>query len=157
MFSPKLNDIKKELNFLQPEQLAELCLRLSRYKRENKELLSYLLFDAHDETAFIEKVKAEMDEQFVIMPKGNLYIVKKSLRKILKSTTKFIKFSGIKQTEVELLIYFSLKMKNAGYANTSNTLLTNLYDQQLIKINKAIEKLHEDLQFDYRKEVERLS
>lgn len=157
MLSPKLNDIKKELNFLQPEQLAELCLRLSRYKRENKELLSYLLFDAHDETAFVEKVKAEMDEQFVIMPRGNLYIVKKSLRKILKSTTKFIKFSGIKQTEVELLIYFSLKMKTAGYANTSNTLLTNLYDQQLIKINKAIEKLHEDLQFDYRKEVERLS
>ena len=98
-----------------------------------------------------------MDEQFINMPKGNLYIVKKSLRKILKSVTKYIKFSGIKQTEVELLIYFSLKMKTAGYANTSNTLLTNLYDQQLIKINKAIEKLHEDLQFDYQKELERLA
>ena len=157
MLSPKLNDIKKELNFLAPEQLADLCLRLSRYKRENKELMSYLLFEAHDETAFIAKVKEDMDEQFEIMPKGNLYIVKKSLRKILKSTTKFIKFSGIKQTEVELLIYYSLKMKTAGYANTSNTLLTNLYDQQRIKINKAIEKLHEDLQFDYLKEVERLA
>ena len=157
MLSPKLNDIKKELNFLPPEQLAELCLRLSRYKRENKELLSYLLFEAHDEAAFIAKVKEDMDEQFEIMPKGNLYIVKKSLRKILKSVTKYIKFSGNKQTEVELLIYFSLKMKTAGYANTSNTLLTNLYDQQLIKINKAIEKLHEDLQFDYQKEVEGLA
>lgn len=156
MLSPKLNDIKKELNFFPPEQLAELCLRLSRYKRENKELLSYLLFEAHDEAAFIEKVKADMDEQFEIMPKGNLYIVKKSLRKILKVVTKYIKFSGIKQTEVELLIYFNLKMKTAGYANTSNTLLTNLYEQQLIKINKAIEKLHEDLQFDYQKEVGKL-
>ncbi|MFM9943706.1 MAG: hypothetical protein ACKVQB_00590 [Bacteroidia bacterium] len=156
MESIALNTIKKELNYLPPEQLAELCLRLSRYKRENKELLSYLLFDAHDEAAFIEKVKADMDEQFINLPKTNLYIVKKSLRKILKSTNKFIKFSGIKQTEVELLIYFSLKMKTARYSNTSNTLLTNLYDQQLIKINKAIEKLHEDLQFDYQKEVEKL-
>jgi hypothetical protein len=157
MESVSLNAIKKELNYLPSEQLADLCLRLSRYKRENKELLSYLLFDAHDEAAFIEKVKAEIDEQYIIMPKGNLYIVKKSLRKILKSTTKFIKFSGIKQTEVELLIYFSIKMKTAGYSNTYNTLLTNLYEQQLIKINKAIEKLHEDLQFDYQKEVEKLS
>ena len=157
MESVALNTIKKELNFLPPEQLAELCLRLSRYKRENKELLSYLLFEAHDEAAFIEKVKADVDEQFETMPKGNLYIVKKSLRKILKSINKFIKFSGIKQTDVELLIYFSIKLKAAGYTNTSNTLLTNLYDQQLIKINKAIEKLHEDLQFDYQKELERLA
>lgn len=151
-----LNDIKKELGFLQPEQLAELCLRLSRYKRENKELLSYLLFEAHDEAAYIEKIKTEIDEQFSDINKINLYVVKKSLRKILKSTNKFIKFSGIKQTEVELLIYFSLKMKIAGYANTGNTLLTNLYDQQLLKINKAIEKLHEDLQFDYKKELAKL-
>ncbi len=157
MESVSLNAIKKELGFLSPEQLAELCLRLSRYKRENKELLSYLLFEAHDEAAYIEKIKTEIDNQFSAINKINLYVVKKSLRKILKSTNKFIKFSGIKQTEVELLIYFSMKMKSAGYANTGNTLLTNLYDQQLLKINKAIEKLHEDLQFDYQKEVEKLS
>ncbi len=156
MDSVSLNAIKKELSFLPPEQLAELCLRLSRYKRENKELLSYLLFEAHDEAAFINKVKADMDEQYGALTKGNLYLIKKSLRKILKSANKYIKFSGNKQTEVELLLYFTLKMKTAGYSDTSNTLLTNLYHQQLIKINKAIEKLHEDLQFDYQRELEKL-
>ena len=151
-----LNEIKKELMHLPPERLVEHCLRLIRYKKENKELLSYLLFDAHDERAFIENVMKDIDEQFRTMPKGNLYIVKKLLRKILKTTNKFIKFSGIKQTEVELLIYFSLKMKSTGYSYTNNALLTNLYDQQLIKIHKSIEKLHEDLQFDYQKEIEKL-
>ena len=151
-----LNEIKKELLHLPPEKLVEHCLRLIRYKKENKELLSYLLFNAHDELSFIETVKRDIDEQFRTMAKGNLYKVKKSLRKILKTTNKFIKFSGIKQTEVELLIYFSLKMKSAGYSYTNNILLTNLYDQQIIKINKAVEKLHEDLQFDYRKELEKL-
>ena len=63
MESVALNTIKKELNFLPPEQLAELCLRLSRYKRENKELLSYLLFEAHDEAVFIAKVKDDMDDR----------------------------------------------------------------------------------------------
>ena len=157
MESVSLNTLKKELNYLSPEQLAELCLRLSRYKRENKELLSYLLFEAHDEVAYIEKIKSEIDLQFSNINATNLYLVKKSLRKILKSANKYIKFSGNKQTEVELLLYFTLKMKTAGYSDTSNTLLTNLYHQQLIKINKAIEKLHEDLQFDYLKEVEKLS
>ncbi len=156
MESVSLNTLKKELNYLSPEQLAELCLRLSRYKRENKELLSYLLFEAHDEVAYIEKIKSEIDLQFSNINATNLYLVKKILRKILKSLNKFIKFSGINQTETELLLYFNLKMKTAGYADTGNILLTNLYNQQLLKINKAIEKLHEDLQFDYQREVEKL-
>ena len=76
MESVSLNTIKKELNFLPPEQLAELCLRLSRYKRENKELLSYLLFEAHDEAAYVEKIKTEIDFLFSTINKINLYVVK---------------------------------------------------------------------------------
>ena len=41
-----LQDIKKELQHLSSLQIADLCLRLSRYKKENKELLAYLLFEA---------------------------------------------------------------------------------------------------------------
>ena len=33
-----LQDIKKEIQHLPHEQLAELCLRLARQKKENKEL-----------------------------------------------------------------------------------------------------------------------
>ena len=44
-----LQHIKKEIQHLPTEQLAELMLRLARYKKENKELLTYLLFESHDE------------------------------------------------------------------------------------------------------------
>jgi hypothetical protein len=155
--SASLNLVKKELNHVSQVELIEICLRLSLYKRENKELLSYLLFDAHHEEAYILKVKQTVDEQFALISGTNLYHVKKSLRKILKLVTKFTKFSGNKQTEVELLIHFIAQIKANHYHNTSNVLLSNLYQQQLIKVNKAIEKLHEDLQYDYKNELEKLN
>jgi hypothetical protein len=52
-----LKDIKQELNHLSPNDLQEICLRLSRFKKENKELLSYLLFHSSDEQAYVESIK----------------------------------------------------------------------------------------------------
>ncbi len=154
MISPKLNDIKKELNFLSEEQMKMLIHRLSKYKKENKELLSYLIFEAHNEHAFIQRVKQEVDEQFEQLTASNLYLVKKVLRKILRNVNKYIRFSGIKPTETELLMYFAMKMKNAGYTNTKNVMLNNLFFQHCKKIEKSIAALHEDLQYDYLKEFD---
>jgi peptide subunit release factor 1 (eRF1) len=157
MVSPKLNDIKKELNFLSEEQMKALIHRLSKYKKENKELLSYLIFEADNEHAYVQRVKQEIDENFDKLSEINLYIVKKGLRKILRNVTKYIKFSDIKQTETELLIYFAHKMKDAGYTKTKNVMLNNLFFQHCLKIEKSISGLHEDLQYDYRKEFDSLS
>ena len=44
MKSGTLADIKKELQELEPKQLAELCIALAKYKKDNKEYLDYLLF-----------------------------------------------------------------------------------------------------------------
>src|ERR1700742_4014043 len=63
-----LQDIKKEIQHLNNAQVAELCLRVARFKKENKELLAYLLFEAANETAFIEKVKAEVGFIFSQLP-----------------------------------------------------------------------------------------
>ena len=157
MKAATLNEIKKELNSLGPERVIELCLRLARYKKESKELLTYLLFEAHNETTYIENVKNEIDELFNELPKGNLYYVKKSLRKTLRMINRQIRYSGIKQTEVELRIYFCGKMKKSvGYLERSQV-LANLYEQQLKKINAALATLPEDLQFDYKEELQRLS
>ena len=59
--------IKKELQHLSSDELTELCLRLSRFKKENKELLTYLLFEADFEEGYIETVKLEIDEQFELI------------------------------------------------------------------------------------------
>ena len=135
----------------------ELCLRLSRFKKENKELVTYLLFEAHDEASFIAGVKADMDTMFDEMQHTtNLYLSKKSLRKILRHASKHARFSGSKTVEAELLMHFLTRWLETVSSFKRNTVLVNLYNAQLKKIEKAIASLHEDLQYDYRRELDTL-
>ena len=145
-----VTELKKELATLTPKQLAEVCLRLAKYKKENKELLSYLLFEADDEENYIAQVKEEIDGMFAEINKSHIYFAKKSLRKILRFANKSIKYSGEKQTEVELLLHFCRKMKTSGIAYQRDASMMNLYTRQVQKIEKALGKLHEDVQLDYQ-------
>lgn len=156
MKAASLKAIKTELSTLAPEQLLDFCMHLAKYKKENKELLTYLLFEAGDEQLYIEKVKEFISEQFEDINKSNVYFIKKALRKILRLTNRYIKYSGSKQTEVELLIYLCEKIKNSEISLQEKTALGNLYQRLIQKTFKAIAFLHEDLQFDYSKEMESL-
>ena len=151
-----LKEIKTELNALPPDQLVELCVRLVKHKKENKELVAYLLFDAEDEKAYILEVKSEIDELFKEVNKSNSYLAKKTIRKILRIANKQIKFSGLKQTEVEVLIHFCLKLKKVGIPMPINSTLGNLYLRQFQKIHKILATLHEDLQADFAEELKLL-
>ena len=148
--------IKTELNNRSNKELIAFILRLARFKKDNKELLSYLLFDSIDEKAYIQEVCAEIDFEFTQINTSHIYFAKKSIRKILRRTQAAIRYSGIKQTEVELLIHFCKAMKNSGIRFSRNTALNNLYLRQLQKIKNAVKSLHEDLQFDYNLELETL-
>lgn len=148
-----ISHLKKELQNRSPQELLDICLRLARFKKENKELLTYLLFEAQHEQAYIESIKTGMDSQFSEINKTNIYFAKKSIRKILKSTNKFIRYSGSKQTEVELLMHFVKSLKQSGLPIGRSTTLTNMYDRQVLKIKKTIRAMHEDLQFDYGEEL----
>ncbi len=154
MKSTSLSELKKELVELPTKQVLELCMRLAKHKKENKELLTYLLFDAHDEPTFIEEIKMLMDEQFSALNTSQVYLAKKTLRKVLRTTTKYIRFSGSSTFAVEVLIYFCLKLKTSGLPLTKSTVLGNMYEQQLKKINSALSKMHEDLQYDYQQLLE---
>ena len=57
MKAASVNEIKQQLKEVNPVELIELCLRLARFKKENKELLTYLLFEADDLQAYIANVK----------------------------------------------------------------------------------------------------
>lgn len=157
MKAATLHELKQELTHLPPKEVLDLCLRLGRFKKENKELLTYLIFEAHDERAFIANVKADIDAEFAAIPKdNNLYLIKKSLRKILRTITKYIRFTGSKIVEVEMLLYYCKVLKQSGIPIHKTTALTNLYEGQLKKIKKALSSLHEDLQYDYSRELEEL-
>lgn len=151
-----LSEIKKELKNYSAEELAELCLHLSKFKKENKELMTYLLYEASDEEAFIQGVKDEMDEEFELINKSNYYYIKKSARKILRTIKKYIRFSKKKETETELLMHFCLKLKEVAPSMSRSVALTNLYLRQVALIEKAISTLHEDLQYDYLEKLNRL-
>jgi hypothetical protein len=156
MKAATIHEIKQELTNVPPVQLIELCLRLARFKKENKELLTYLLFEAFDETAYISLAKKEVDDNFKLLNLTNLYFVKKGLRKIVRTITKYIRYTGSKQTEVELLLYFCTKLRDSDIPIQKNTLINKLYQSQLKKIHKVLGTMHEDLQYEYVRELEKL-
>jgi hypothetical protein len=156
MKSASVSEIKKELKHLPQEALLELCIKVAKYKVENKELLSYLLFDAHDEASYINTLKLEMDQMFTEVNKTNVYLAKKTIRKVLRHAQKHIKYSGSKQTEVELLIYFCKGFKRTRIAINKYLVLSNMYEAQLKKVTKALSTLHEDLQIDYENDFEEI-
>ncbi|WP_452599306.1 hypothetical protein [Pontimicrobium sp. MEBiC01747] len=148
--------IRKELKHKSNQELAELCLRLSRFKKENKELLTYLLFEADNENGYIETVKQEIDEQFSTINTDSYFYIKKSVRKILRNIKKYCRYSLNKETEVQLLLYFCNKLNDFTPSIERNVTLMNIYDRQIATIKKRIATLHEDLQYDYNLELEDL-
>jgi len=157
MKAATVHEIKQELNSLKPGELTELCLRLARFKKENKELLTYLLFEAHDEESFIAGVKKEIDTGFAEINLSQLYFAKKSLRKIVRMINKFSRYSSQKETELQLRLHFCQALKDSGIPIKRNAVINNLYFSQLKKINNTLSSLHEDLQYDYRQEIDTLA
>jgi hypothetical protein len=157
MKATSISELKKELHELPAKQLIELCLHLAKYKKDNKEFLDYLLFQAHDKPSFVSAVKNEIDEHFEeLKMQANLYYVKKSLRKLLRLITKYCKYISDKALAADLHIYFCQKMKASGIPFHKSQLLVNMYEQQLKKINTLINGLHEDLQQDYLNDLEKI-
>jgi hypothetical protein len=152
-----IHQIQKELNTLEPRQVLELCMRLAKHKKENKELLSYLLFDVNDEKEYLEKVKKQIDELFHEINRKTAYTTKKGLQKIVRHLNKFIKNSSKKESEIELRVYFCKKMRSVRINLDSSKIISNLYYREIDKIKTSYLKLHEDLQYDFKTELEELS
>src|SRR5258705_10972315 len=141
MKASTINELKQELVTAPASTLIELCLRLARFKKENKELLTYLLFEAHDEQEYINSIKKEIDELFETINLSHLYFAKKTLRKIARVINKYCRYSSNKQTETDLRIYFCQKLKASGIPFHRNTVISNLFESQLKKINSVLATL----------------
>ena len=148
--------IKKELQHLSKDELLQLCLRLGRFKKENKALLTYLLFESHDEDSYILSVKQTLDTDFNGINTDSYFYMKKTIRKILRQIKIYCLYSHKKTTEVELLIYFCERLNELKPNIHKNITLSNLYERQIVAIKKKISVLHEDLQYDYTLQLEEL-
>lgn len=156
MKSATLIELKRELSLRSPEELGALLLRIAKFKKENKELLTYILFDSEDEELFVQQVKAEIDEHFQGLNISAVFYAKKTLRKALREIAKYAKFSGSKTVEAQLLIHFVRKLQESGLPINRTPILFNMQARLMLKIEKLIHSLHEDLQYDYRKEIEEI-
>ena len=154
MKAATIHDIKKELEKRNANELLSYCLKLAKFKKENKELLHFLLFESEDPAAYIENLKQETNEMFLEINMNNVYFIKKSVRKILRNMNKHIRFTGSKQAECELLIHFCNCIVSYSIPVKKSRQLLNIYESQLKKIDTVLASLHPDLQYDLKRQLE---
>lgn len=156
MQAARISELKKALKEKSHADLLAITLRLAKFKKENKELLTYLLFEAQNEEQYIRLIKEEISEGFEGITATSFYLIKKSVRKILRNTKTAIRYSQQKPTEVELLLHFVKELQDSLPTYRRSKVLRNLRERQLTRIQKLIDGLHEDLQYDYQIELEQL-
>ncbi len=157
MKAASIKQIKDELNQLSQNELVNICLRLSKFKKENKELISYLLFDASNESGYVEEVKKSLAEEFAGVNTKSVYITKKNLRKIIRIANRFIKYSDDPETPVQILLFICVEMNKLPVNFSRSTSLSNIVSATRNKLLKQIEALHEDLQYEYKREFKKLN
>lgn len=153
MKAASLKDLKSALEELNPLELKLIIHRLARLKMENKELLSYLLFDASDERGYVEEIKLYIDEEFVKINPTHTYFAKKTIRKILRRVKRISSYSDDPLTRIETLIYFLERLKSLTPHIRSSHAMQKIWFAQKSAIEHALSKMHPDLQFDYHKRL----
>ncbi len=144
-----LKDIKSDLKNCTQEELLELTLKLIRFKKDNKELISYLLYDAENDHLYIESYKEEIDEAFSQINRSNFFFIRKGMRKILSQTKKNIRYAQKKHIEIELLLHFCKNLMEFRPSVKRNKVVMNSFETQIRMIKKAISTMDSDLQHDY--------
>ncbi len=153
--SPKLAELKKELNFLSAPELKEICLRLAKYKTENKELLQYLLFFSDNKEEYVDHVKAIIVNEFDDLH-PSIYSATKQIRKLLRTCNKHIKFLATKHLEVEIVIAFCKEFIKHPIVNANQRATFMVLVSQLKRLIRLIPKLENDLKFDYQTQFDDL-
>lgn len=151
-----INEMKKALQEKSPKELVEFCLELAKFKKENKEMLNYLLFASTDEHEFLEDAKNEISIIMSDMSYSHFYTAKKVMRKALKITRQYIKYSKDKITEIELVLHFCQELTNSPYDIGHHPIFYGQLDRLLKQIEKKLEKMHEDILADYISTIEEL-
>jgi len=150
MKAATVHQLKKELETYTSTKLVEMVLKLAKHKVENKELLSYMLFDSEDLGTYIADIKLEIDAELETVNHLPFFRTRRVIRKILKNITKYTKFSGSKEVEAELLLHLARTWRKQNNMRYYPKALTDVYQRIIEKFEKLIPATHEDLQYEYR-------
>ena len=152
MQAASIAELKKALVKLDQGELLDAVLRLARFKKDNKELLTYLLFMSHDENGFANYLCREIDEHFNATP--NMH--KKTMRKVIRWMNKCVRFSGNKETEAQVRTHFCRALKNSKTPFQKHKVMTTMHTGQHKKIDQALAKLHDDIRAEFLLELREL-
>lgn len=150
MINNSLKTIREEISHLSKNELEEICIQLAKFKKENKEFLSYILFDINNEENFASQLEIELQSLFSEVNIKSAYYAKKQIRKIIKTASRYLKYTKVKETHVRLYIYILKEFKALNISYSANSALQKIEINLKNKICNLIEGLHEDLQYDYK-------
>ena len=155
MKKENLRDLKRELENQPPEELVKICLRIARLKQENKELLAYLLYDAEDPMNYAGMLKED-----ILLPFQSEfhtpYQFTKGVRKSLRLIAKYLRFTGNREGETELLLFLVNEFHQHYKHQYRTAALSKIIFRCLDKAENNIAKLHEDIQADYSETLNEL-
>lgn len=146
-----LAEIKKELKSYSQPQLLEACLRIIKFKKDNKELATYLLFAASNEAEFIKEVNTATSDEMVLAKGRQTNHQRKMLAKVLRLVNKYGRYSGKKETQTELLLHYTEEL--VDYFDARKTHIEMLLQRNVKRITTLIAGLHPELQYDYQQRL----
>lgn len=159
-------DLKKEILALPVKEKDKLLLRLVAKDKVLTEHLHFLLLEDEsnlsDRVAFIKNEIAENTEDLNTTPKTSAKDALLLLRKLTKQINHFYKVTKADFEELELkLMMFNaspMKFRFKVYSLTKNheQLLANYVVKSILIVLRKFAKLHEDLQFDLKEQVNQL-
>jgi len=155
MDTASIKQLKDTLSTLGREALIGLLLRMVKFKKENKELLTFLLFEADDLDTYVHEITLLIEDEFENYRLKTAYYKRKGCRRVLRMLKKYIKYAADKEVEVRLLLaYVSMVAKSKPFIN--DRVIQKIALRQLLLAEKSIVKLHEDLQYEYKLELQEL-
>lgn len=152
-----IETIKAELKQLPPKQVFDLLLRLARFKKENKELLTYILFESSDEPGYLQQVKAEITDELVTIDGLPAYQYKKQFRKIQRKLNKPLKYMGSKAAAVELYMHMVHMIAAKKKTIFIRAFLDKMLQQYVTKIERLLPALDPDISSDIKRELRMVS
>lgn len=156
MHSATIDTIKTELKQLPPKEVLDLLLRLARFKKENKELITYILFESANEHEYVEQVKKEISEEMAEIDGLPGYQYKKQFRKIQRKINKPIKYIGNKSATAELYLHMARMISEKKKTNYLAPFLEKTLQQYISKIEKLLPGIEDDLAADLRKQLKQV-
>jgi len=159
-------DLKKEILALSVKEKDKLLLRLVAKDKVLTEHLHFLLLEdesnLNDRVAFIKNETAQALEDLNTTPKTSAKDTLLVLRKLIKQINHFYKVTKADFEEIELKISLfnasPMKFKYKVYSLSKNheQLLANYMVKAILILLRKFNKLHEDLQFDLKEEINTL-